>query len=195
MNRVTAGLPGLLPARRLRIARREQARELARQAILDEYGQVARTVAPDGDADTTVLLQQLGRPMSNVEFWRRLRLLNHNLHVEPSLGDSTKQVIFALEHQRTATGGWEMVKRYVCGMEAAEVMPEFSVRHTKEKLIPDVTVPGQWGKVKAFAGETRGWRTVLARLLRDGLISLEVTERLFDISGGRPSKNWHVLTN
>jgi hypothetical protein len=75
-----------------------------------------------------------------------------------------------------------------------KLSPEFSVRHSKVEHVPDPDVSGHWQKVQTFVDETRGWRTVLARLLHAKLITEPQINRYFGSFMTRDSKNWQSLT-
>ena len=86
--------------------------------------------------------------------------------------------------------------RHVCGMESginlggeidAGIMPEFSIIVSDDVVVPD---GDSIKKVKRFTKEIRGWRTVLAALYLEGLVTEAQIEASFKISQGRDSSNW-----
>lgn len=167
----------------------ERTRATQRQHLLDEIARCEATVDSDGSFDTTDLMVQMGRPLTSQELRARLAKLNSNLQFELSPGDKSKMGVYVIENRDGQT-----VKRFVCGMESG-FSPEFSVRHFKVKRVPDPYQPNAWREVREFYRETRGWRTVLARLLRERLLTLPQIEVAFDTLGGRDSQNWQRLTN
>lgn len=159
-------------------------KERTRQALRDE---IKGGLPPqDGDISTANSLAQLGRPMSSADVITRLKRMNNNLHFERAIADPKLMGIYLIRSE-------EPKKRFVCGMEAG-YMPEFSVQHTKQKRVPDPDNPGRWLSVPEISGETRGWRTVLARLLRNRLITMPQIDRYFNPSYGRSSERWQRLT-
>ena len=52
-----------------------------------------------------------------------------------------------------------------------------------------------WEEHMEFVGEVRGWRTILARLIRAGIIGQAAAEKEFEVYKGRDSKNWQTLVN
>lgn len=193
-GRVTAGLPGLTPRIRNERDIVENTRDLSSRAMLQQRENDAFTVASDGGIDTTNIMAQMGRPLASTEVISRLRRMNANLVFEISMSDSSKYGIYAMELRADpVTGLFGNRKRFICGMESG-YQPEFSVRHYREKEVPDATAIGHWRKEKIFTRETRGWRTVLMRLLKERLISEAQIQRYFD-SPSRPSRNWQALIN
>lgn len=192
LDRVTAGLPGLNPGKRRRTAVVERTREITRQALIQELESHAVTVADDGGIPTTSMETQLGHPLSSAQIKARLLVCNPNLLFQVSNGDPTKIGIYIPSQERDpATRGWQYGQHFLCGMERG-YSPEFSVRHVERKRIPDPNNIGNWKEVETFKQETRGWRTVLARLIRARVISPTAAEKHFDLS--RPSANWKALT-
>jgi len=200
-ERVTAGIPSLSPPKRNRIDTVRHTRAISDAALKLERQRAAEAVASDGGTDTTNLLAQMGRPLSCTDIMARLRKANSNLLFELSKADPSKMGIYAVMHEPdpvTKTGSsW---KKFICGMEAA-YSPEFSVRHATTELIPQsrMTERGTqefdgMAKAPKFVKETRGWRTVLARLLHERLITHSQIDRYFNPSAGRSSKNWRTLT-
>ena len=181
-GRMTAGLPGLLPDKRRRLDTVMRTRDTDGRNLQEQYLRDFETTAPDNGRSTTSLEQQLGRPLTSRQVIDRLKRMNPRLHFEPSLSDSTKMGIYLPV---------EGSKRFICGMERG-YMPEFSVRHAEEVEIPSPDLDGTKKKVNRIVRETRGWRTVLARLIRAGLVRIPDCERNFNFS--HDSANWKGLT-
>lgn len=183
--KATSGLPGLSPVRRFFSDKIRRNQEQNRLNLLAELEREQTCAAPvDGETDTTNLKAQLGRPLESKEVERRLGKCNSRLLFERSISDDSKVGVYVVEGD---------AKRFVCGMEFG-YMPEFSVRHIEKQRIPDPTIEGHWREVPKFTRETRGWRTVLARLLRERLITESQVESQFEISAGRSSYHWQALT-
>lgn len=185
LGRVTAGLPGLTPQLRFGTENTHLQKHRSREALLQKLEREAAAAdVLDGDTDTNLLAAQLGRPLTSQQLEQRLRKCNPDLMIERSIADATKSGVYCVRDGE---------KRFICGMEAG-YMPEFSVRHVTTEEIPDPDIEGHWIKRKKFTGETRGWRTVLARLLRAGHLQPGEIERWFEISKGRSSQRWQILT-
>lgn len=166
-NRVTAGLPSLSPQKRYARDYRGVMRDYQEALIHDAQEKEQAASAPDADHPTTLLEAQVGRPFTGQEIAARLLKLNSNLLFERSLAAPDKMGIYLGAR-----------KRFLFGFEYG-YSPEFSVRHVDDK--------GQ------FVRETRGWRTVLMRLIRQQLISPGGATRLFGLPS-RTSRNWQSLT-
>lgn len=180
-GRMTAGVPSLLPQRRRRLDTVCRTRDTDRRNLRQKIERERITTAPDGGRPVTSIEAQLGRPMTSQQVSQKLSRLNSNLHFERSLSDPTKMGIYLLGE----------TKRFICGMEFG-FMPEFSVRHSEQIEVPSPSLDGTKEKVDRIVRETRGWRTVLARLVRAGIIRLAEAEKAFAFS--RDSKNWKELT-
>lgn len=113
--------------------------------------------------------------------------MNPDFLFEIATGDKSKMGVYVVENRPEG-----VTKRFICGMEAG-YMPEFSVQHTEEKRIPDPYNDGNWLTVKSFVRETRGWRTVLARLLREKLITMPQIDAFFNPAYGRDSERWQQV--
>jgi hypothetical protein len=177
--------------------RAKEERLLKREALLksaaDEIAYREASVVTDGGLCVSNLEQQLGTPISSAELERRLRLMNPRLIFEVSIRFPDRIGIYIEEAPSSfmpvdAVLTKRMVVAYGIGM-----MPERSVRHVKISQVPDPVFRGHWRDVEEFAGETRGWRTVLYRLLEAGLIERYHIEKYFPANTA--SKNWQALVN
>lgn len=149
------------------------------------------TVATDGGICTTSLEQQLGTPLSTAEVLRRIRLMNPDLIYEVSIRFPDRIGIYVIEKRPHMLALCPTVdKRMVVAMQLG-MMPERSVRHVKLARVPEEEGAG-WRYVEEFAGETRGWRTVLWRLLDEGLIKPYQIDKYFPVNLN--SANWQRLT-
>lgn len=185
-QKVTAGLPSLLPNVRDAVAHQESSRNFQENAIRDAIAAAEKSVEDDGSIDVTSLERQMGRPMLSADIIKRLNVLNSNLIFERGSAFPDKYGIY-IPFYDAAIG--RTTKKFICGMQAGQT-PEFSVRHYKFVDMPDPTIIGQTRKVKEFTIETRGWRTVVMRLVKDGYINFTAAEKAFDIARGRDSCNW-----
>lgn len=123
-------------------------------------------VSDDGDIPTSTLEAQIGKPLHSSEIIKRLRSLNANLTFEVALADSRFMgVYFKGKHQ--------------FGMESG-YSPEFSVLHRDDE--------------GHFYKETRGWRTILARLIRTRLITEPQANKVFG-APSRSSQKWSQAVN
>jgi hypothetical protein len=159
------------------------------------------TVEDDAGRDTGSLLAQMGRPLASSEFERRLKLINSRLIFERSIKDPTKVGLYIEKEERNVAGGWTKRKIHLCGMESG-IMPEFSVLHKATKKIANPELFGKdaptreidWTTVDTFAAETRGWRTVLVRLLHLELINRGDVEKHFFWQPSQDSAKWAAQT-
>lgn len=179
----------------------EKTREAAQKALAHEILSSTITVEDDAGRDTTNLLAQMGRPMTSTEVQRRLKLCNQNLIFVRSPAYPELTGIYIEKDERTAAGGWAKRRIHVCGMESG-IMPEFSVRHKIKKRVANPDLLGSekptrdidWKVVDTFGQETRGWRTVLLRLLHAGLINRCNVEKNFGFTPSQTSKKWYEET-
>lgn len=179
--------------RQAKVTRFRERENRNRETLLDQIERKTSTVAKDGDLVTTDFEKQLGTPLSSVEFTRRLQCMNKDLIVEPSNSDSTKAGIYIVRPRKQPDGSERVEKMFVCGMERG-FMPERSVRHMRMQQMPnpDPLLKHTFMDVPVFSKETRGWRTVLARLLRVRLITQPQIDQHFPVN--LHSRNWKVLT-
>jgi hypothetical protein len=152
------------------------------------------THAPDGDRPTTTLEAQLGRPLTRIQFEQRLKKCNSNLFTEVSNAFPDKAGIYVMDSLPDSTGVLRKQKRFITGLMNG-FMPEFSVRHVEMEKVPNPSCPGEMTERPKFTGETRGWRTVLATLIRSKIISPTAAERNFELLNGPQSRNYKILTN
>lgn len=179
----------------------ESRHESRRKALESEIRSNTITVDSDAGRDVTNLLAQMGRPLSCQQVMDRLRLANPNLLFELSRADATKMGVYVMRDVRQSTGSIERKKVFLFGMESG-FMPEFSVLHKAKAHLPNPELLGSkektrevdWLSVDTFASETRGWRTVLVRLLHQKLITEYEIERFFGWSPSIESKKWHLQT-
>lgn len=147
---------------------------------------------------------QLGRVLSTVEFENKLRQLCPNLAFQHNPFNPQMKALYRLKNG---------VPQYLCAYHAG-FLPEHSIVRTKTEMVWDPTQTQQplkrsdlpkheitskgvvwdeskprpgWKKIKKPAGELkRGWRTVLIKLVLEGLISPHQVEMTF----GEPSSQF-----
>src|SRR5262249_19684755 len=129
-----------------------------------------------------------------------------NLIFEKSIRFPELTGVYVERTERNAAGGWDKRKVHLFGMESG-IMPEFSVLHKTTKHVPNPELIGatggkqipremvKWQEVPTFSAETRGWRTVLIRLLKAQLINRSDVEKHFGWSPSQDSEKWHRQTN
>lgn len=164
----------------------------------------------DGDMDMHNPLERMGRPIQVSTFISILLRLNPQLVFQLSKGDRSKYGIYIQVHTLDLRTNLPVSAglRHVCGMESglnlggsigSGLMPEFSYLELEEttRFRPadptkgEVDGPdGDTPKVNKLKKEIRGWRTVLAALLIEGLLTEAQIEKTFKISEGQGSKNW-----
>lgn len=126
----------------------------------------AETIATDAGRNVTNFKEQIGRPLHGNEIRRLLKTLNTNLRFEIAKADP-------------AVTGIYIGRKFICGMMTNET-PEFTVRFSPTGFV--------------MRGEMRGWRTVLAKLIRKHIIGMTEAENLFHInSSSTESANWQRL--
>lgn len=177
--------------RRIETSRRK--RHFVREATATYIQKKETTVAADGGLCVSNLAEQLGLPLAGTEIERRLRLMNPRLIFEASLRYPDRMGIY-IEEQPAGVLYLDAAvqKRMIVAMPIG-MMPERTVKHVKRTRVPDPDIRGHWQEVEEFAGETRGWRTVLIRLLQAGLIQRWQVDRHFPAN--EKSKFWHQLVN
>lgn len=186
------GLDEAAQLRWARIAKQEKTAERRAQLLAEEIESNQITVAPDNGVDITNALAQMGRPLTSDAVIAKLKQCNPALRFERSNNFPDLIGIYILDESGRHTINGEKVK-HLMGMEA-RTMPEFTVVHETTKDIPDPDNKGQWKEVKTYAGQTRGWRTVLVRLLHARLINQGDVDKHFGWTPSRDSERWYNQT-
>ena len=168
--------------------KREQARHVGHQQLRQERERNDSLLRPDGSADVANGAEQQGRRLSRAEVVRRITKLNPNIWYEQSTRYPEQGGLYI--HDEASPYG----KRMIVGFPHGSVN-EFSTVMTKPALIPDLTVALHWQKIEKVDSRVPGWRTVLYKLLVEGLLTMEQVEREFKISEGRSSKFWQSSVN
>lgn len=160
-------------------ASRDKHHKAAEGALAKQHAAVA---GMDGDYLTTDATAQLGRPLTRRVLIERLSKLNPNLVFEQSRANPAIGAVYFrdgvsnMEDLDNACRG----RRHIVGMEWIGISPEFTTRKIEDD---------QFGKPQ-MKGQVRGWRTVLARLIKERLIAVTDAERVFSIARGRDSQRW-----
>lgn len=171
----------------------DRTKHLADAAVKRDWESNFVTHAPDGNRPTTTLEAQMGRPLNRLQFEQRLKLCNANLFTETSKAFPDKAGVYAVVNLPDELGVLKPQKKFVTGIMNG-FMPEFSVRHVEYEDVPNPANPGEMTKREKFVGETRGWRTALATLIRSGFTDKESATKHFELNKGQESRNWHLLT-
>jgi hypothetical protein len=173
---------------------RERAKEIRQRALLQELANHQVTVAPDDGKDITDRQRQMGRMLTAKQVQDKLKLCNPRLYFEVSKSDSSKLGVYIED----PNGGYVTLYgkvRFICGMESG-ISPEFTVIHTCKTQVPDQDALGQavgrelkWKWIDTYLDQTRGWWTVLGRLVAEGIIRMADVEKHFGFPS-RDSARW-----
>lgn len=172
----------------------ERTRQVTHDNLAQAIERASELLVPDGKVDVTDHGAS-GKMLSTQDFCSRMRLCNSNFLFEVSVSDPTKMGCYMmLQHddpiQRLADSSYH--KRFIIGMENGW-MPEFTIRKFVEKDMPDPANPSLMKKVREFTDMKRGWRAVLAILLRRRFLNVPDIETHFPALY-RESKYWHDAT-
>jgi hypothetical protein len=172
-------------------ATEEAQREKQDAIIADVEDKRLQAIAADGVRPTTDVQAQMGHIMRGDEVRNKLRKLNSNFHFEVAISDPTRVGIYIRDGVSNMDTASHKGLLYLMGMEK-DLCPEFSVRFTKEERYWN-TEKDKEDTRESFAGELRGWRTVISRLLRKGLFMH--ADMLREFPDTDRSKNWRQLMN
>ncbi len=183
---------------------KESATDKRQRQLAEELHNHQVTVEPDAGYDISNMLMQIGRPMGSQQVIEKLKKCNSSLYFEVSKSDPSKIGIYLLDPGGVVyvnPRGEVLTLKHICGMESG-IMPEFSVIHKTQTKVANQELFGRteatrevaWKKVDTFLSETRGWRTVLVRLLHAGLITRLNVEQHFGWTPSRESQRWHRQT-
>jgi len=183
-------------------ASRAEAAERSLKALEQEIRSNTISVEDDAGMDISDLMARMGRPLTSTEVQRRIKLINPNLIFERCIRYPELTGVYIERDERNAAGGWLKRKVHLFGMESG-IMPEFSVLHKTKKQVPNKELLNnpkpvkevEWDYVDTFATETRGWRTVLIRLLKAELITRADVEKHFGWAPSKDSHKWHSQTS
>ena len=140
-------------------------------------------LAPDGDTAVTDVEAQAGRRLHRSELVRRITKLNCNLWYEQSVRYPEQGGVYIADYASPYG------KRMVCSMPH-EMVNEFSVPLTVPRLVPSASLEPVWDTLQEIDSKIPGWRTVLLKLMQEGLLSPSAIENEFHITEGRSSQKW-----
>lgn len=187
-------------------SRAESVAEQRATALAKEIASNTVSVNIDDQFDCSSLEQRIGKPLATAEVIRRLNLCNSNLICERSIRNPEMTGIYFEKDERTEAGTWTKRKVFLFTLASTDVMPEMEVAHVRMKRVPNPEVVNakagevvpreacHWIEVPTVYDLTRGWRTVLIRLLRAGLITRHDVETHFGWTPSVDSKNWALMT-
>lgn len=181
----------------------ERTRDQRSDALEREIQSSIVSINLDDEWDCTSLEQRIGRPLATEEVKRRLLLCNPNLIIEPSIRYPEMTGIYFEKDERTAAGSWVKRKVFLFTLSSAPVMPEKEVVHVRMKRVPNPEVVAgagkeiareavHWIEIPEPYDYTRGWRTVLIRLLKAELLTRADVEKHFGWTCN--SRNWAEQT-
>jgi len=162
------------------------------------FNNVTREIKDAGLIDKTNTLLQMGKMMLTPDFEQKLFPLNKGFVAETFPHDSSKRALYIVDLR----GKFHVMSYESAWMPERSVMTHKTVRVPDPKLSsmsgrdvpssdPDALKPG-WMDVQIPGREAvRGWRTVLARLIQNDLITLSDSDRVF---GGDNTPEWQQNT-
>lgn len=160
------------------------------------------SVCDDDGRDTSSLLAQMGRPMTSAQIIDKLKLCNPRLQFVLAKAYNLYG-IYLLKQGVAANTEWNLDRdcTHICGMEAG-ISPEFTVLHKTKIKKPNKELFGnkpnkeatEWVTVDTYVDQTRGWRTILVRLLHAGLITRHDVETHFGWIPSQNSRKWSEQT-
>lgn len=182
----------------------EAAAEKRQRQLAEELVKHQVTVESDAGNDISSMAAQLGRPMTAEQVIGKLKKCNSQLYFEVSKIDATKIGIYLLDPTGVVyvnPRGEVLTLKHICGMESG-IMPEFTVIHKIKIKVANQELFGKkeavreapWKEVETYLDQTRGWRTVLVRLLHAELIKRIDVEKHFGWAPSRESERWHEQT-
>jgi len=184
------------------IRERDQVEWTRDQTIGAEKAHIRREehpFTPDGNGmDVTNAEQRMGRPMSAWSIQQKLQKIRPFLVFERSNADPSKTGIY-LQSPVYDPFLYKGRLQFVCGMESGlkqghnRFIPEFSIIEPRYVDVPDPGAEGGTRKQRTMKCEIRGWRSVLAVLLKYGILSAHDIEKHFQISLGRDSQKWQEM--
>jgi hypothetical protein len=182
---------------------RETSADARLKALAHEIESNTISVSNDDRYDVSNILNQLGYMMTAEQVQQRLKKCNSRLHFirSPQFPELTGVYLITNEWEATPAGDFKKKLKHICGMESGP-QPEFSVLHKTKKKVPNKELFGKksvdrevpWVEVETFSGETRGWRTVLVRLLHARLITMGQVNEHFP-PPSRNSEKWYRQTH
>ena len=159
----------------------------SKERVREDIRRNESLLAPDGSIDVTNPEAQKGRVLSRAQLVERIRRLNPDLWYEQSI-NYPKQGGLYIQDLSSPFG-----KRLVVGFPHDQVS-EFSLRMTVPDIIPNAAAAAYWETIRRVDNQIPGWRSVLLKLIMEGLISPSGAEREFKITQGRSSQHWQRAT-
>ena len=159
----------------------ERTRDLTDSEIARQTKHLHTLLQDDNGIDTTKTEGQIGQLLWMRTFAEKLSKINSNLFLEVNPKYPSLAGVYTLREEK---------KIFLVGCESTW-MPEFSIRHYKEekRYAPDGTPYLE----KVFIGHKRGWREVLAILMRAGHVTQGAIEKHFPRCF-RDSRTWWQAT-
>ena len=148
-------------------AKEEANKEFQRQAVATQKDRDAETLKADCGRERTDIQAQIGRAMQQKDIEKRLRKLIPGVRFERSVANPAATGIYV---------GTSYITAFSTG-----VSPEFSLMEKTEK-----------GHGRELI---RGWRTMLANLIRKGYIGRTAAEEAFSTLAGADSERWAKSMN
>lgn len=175
-------------------------------ALAREIAAATVSVNIEDGYDCASLAQRIGRPLATAEVARRLKLINPRFVAERSVNFPDMTGLYMETFKHTEAGTWVTQKQFLFTMASGDVMPEMEVAHVRMKRVPNpefIEATGgakvdrdliHWIEVPEVYDLTRGWRTVLIRLLRAGFVNRGDVELHFQWTPSQDSPNWAAQT-
>lgn len=144
---------------------------------------------------------KIGKRLSSTDLEKRLKSLNPNIHVEPAMNYPGILGVYVLGNFGTLPNGQSFNKKFVCRMDRGW-LTEGDISNIKYVRRLVQTDPPVWDMVPEVdedslghkdVGLKRGWRSILATLLKGGYITESGVFRVF----GPPtwdSARWQSVT-
>jgi len=183
----------------------EQFRDARLRALTDDIRSAEISVSGDNGVNTSEWEARVGRAMSSDTVIAKLRQCNPKLYFERSRGFPNLYGIYIMDQPEGRVyvnpEGQVLRLTHICGMEAG-IMPEFTVVHRTEKKVANPELFGNkvpireidWKTVDTYSDQTRGWRTILVRLLHGGFITRADVEKHFGWIPSMASQKWAEQT-
>lgn len=170
----------------------ERTRQISSEALAHNIETGSIQIAPDGRFDVMDNEAQIGIQFKTEDFCKKLRQINTRFFFEVSRNYPDKMGAYMMLPDPYKPWQTAEEKRFIVGFENGW-MPEFTLREWKWQEYPDTDNPVGTMKVREFKDQKRGWRTVLALLLKGGYI------KAIDIKNHFPrlwreSQYWHQET-
>ncbi len=167
----------------------EKTRDFDDAAARDNAKREADTMTPDkAGMDITDAEQRVGRSMSAWTFQQKLQKIREFLVFERSNADPSITGVY-IQSNVYDPNLYKGRLVFICGMGSG-VMPEFSIIETEEYEVPTANGPVIERRMKC---EVRGWRSVLAALLKARILSAYDIEKNFHVSLGKDSQRWQQV--